>query len=459
LYYNKLSFHFSRRRHNFAQKILMMELLKWTTEKRKVKDLIPLDYNPRIRNEAKQKKLQGSLNKFNLVEIPVINCDNHIIAGQRRWEALFETGRQDEEIDVRVPNRILAEDEVKEYNLIANTHAGEWDLPKLEAHFSNIYKDIIPDLPSISITNLPAASSLSAKANEIAEDDFDELPRRKTITKTGDLYELNSHKLYCADSTDINSLSALMGDSMADMIFTDPPYNVKTNDIGNKGKVKHDDFVMAAGEMTRSRFTRFLEDIFVNLIKYSKSGSIHYICMDWKHVKEIATAGEIYSRQMNLIVWKKDNGGMGTFYRSQHELIFVFKNGKNKHINNFGLGETGRYRTNVWEYTGMNSVGNKERDALKDHPTPKPIKLVADAILDCSNPYDIILDVFLGSGTTLIAAEQTNRTCFGIEMEPNYVDLSILRYIRFMRSHKQPLTIKRNGIELTSEDINEYEQI
>jgi len=439
----------------------MMELLKWTSEKRRVKDLIPLDYNPRIRNEAKQKKLQGSLNKFNLVEIPVINRDNHIIAGQRRWEALFETGRQDEEIDVRVPNRMLTEDEVKEYNLIANTHAGEWDLPKLEAHFSDIYKDIIPDLPTITIPNLPSAASLTSKANEIQEDDFNELPRKKIITKAGDLYELNSHKIYCADSTDINSLTTLMDGSMADMVFTDPPYNLKTNDIGNKGKIKHEDFVMAGGEMTCSRFTRFLEDVFVNLIKYSKNSSIHYICMDWKHVKEIATAGEVYSKYMNLIVWNKDNGGMGTFYRSKHELIFVYKNGKDKHTNNFGLGETGRYRTNVWDYAGMNSVGNKERDAMKDHstPTPKPIKLVADAIIDCSNPYEIILDVFLGSGTTLIAAEQTNRTCFSIEMEPNYVDLCILRYIRFMRSHKQPFTIKRNGIELTSETITEYEQI
>jgi DNA modification methylase len=440
----------------FTEKFFDMEFLKWHTETRRVNDLIPLNYNPRTRNESKQKKLQDSISKFNLVDIPVINLDNHIIAGQRRWEVYMDTGRANEEIEVRVPNRLLAEDEVKEYNLIANTHAGEWDLPKLEANFANLYKDIIPDLPQVDIPILPSAASIVSKNNEISEDGFEELPRKELITKSGDLYELNSHRLLCADSTDINSLTKLMSGRLAEMVFTDPPYNVRTNDIGNKGKVKHDDFAMAAGEMTRSRFARFLEDVFMNLIKASGDGSIHYVCMDWKHVKEIAIAGDVYSKYMNMIVWKKTNGGMGAFYRSQHELIFVYKNGKKKHINNFGLGETGRYRTNIWEYAGMNSAGNKERDMLKDHPTPKPVKLVADAILDCSNPFGIILDVFLGSGTTLIAAEQTNRICYAIEMEPAYMDLSIIRYLRFMHTHKQTVTIKRNGIKLTNNEINEY---
>jgi DNA modification methylase len=433
-----------------------MESLKWHTEIRRVGDLIPLDYNPRIRNEDKQRKLQDSISKFNLVEIPVINLDNHIIAGQRRWEVYMETGRADDEIDVRVPNRMLTEAEVKEYNLIANTHAGEWDLPRLEAHFADIYKDIIPDLPTVDISSLPPVASVASKKNEITEDDFIEQPRQKSITQSGDLYEINSHKILCGDSTDINSLNKLMSNKTADMIFTDPPYNLNSNYIGNHGKVKHDDFIMASGEMTRSRFTRFLEDIFVNLIKVSNDGSIHYICMDWKHIKEISIAAEVYSKAMNLIIWKKTNAGMGTFYRSQHELIFVYKNGKKKHINNFGLGETGRYRTNVWEYAGMNIIANEERNILNDHPTPKPIKLVADAILDCSNPFGIILDVFLGSGTTLIAAEQTNRICHAIEMEPAYVDLSILRYIRLLNTHKQPFTIKRNGLELNKNEIAEY---
>jgi DNA modification methylase len=438
----------------------MIDSLKWTTEKRVVKELVPLEYNPRIRNEAKQKKLQDSLSKFDLVEIPVINRNNTIIAGQRRWEAFFETGRENEQIDVRVPSRMLTEQEVKEYNLLSNTHAGEWDLLKLEAHFTDLYKNIIPDLPVLK-AYLPSSEKISAEpaSKEAIEDEFTEQPRKQVITKHGDLYELNSHRILCADSTDANAVTTLMNGKLATMIFTDPPYNLTSNYIGNLGKVKHDDFVMAAGEMTRSRFTRFLEDVFINLIKASADGSIHYICMDWKHIQEIITAGALYSKYMNLIVWDKKNAGMGTFYRSKHELIFVFKNGKKKHINNFGLGETGRYRTNIWEYHGMNSTGNKDRELLNDHPTPKPVKLVADAILDCSNPFDTVLDVFLGSGTTLISAEQTNRACYALELEPTYVDLSIIRYLKFMKSNNQPVTIKRNGILLTPSEIEKYETL
>jgi DNA modification methylase len=215
---------------------------------------------------------------------------------------------------------------------------------------------------------------------------------------------------------------------------------------------------MASGEMNKARFTRFLEDIFLNLIKFSQPGSIHYICMDWKHVNELTTAGKIYTEQKQLIVWKKNNGGMGTFYRSQHELIFVYKNGRAKHINNFGLGETGRYRTNVWEYDGMNTFGNKERESLDDHPTVKPVKLVADAIIDCSNLYDSILDLFLGSGTTLLASEQTDRICYGMELEPKYCDLSIRRWLRWMKQKGLSFTVKKNGIELTEDELKLYEQ-
>ena len=433
--------------------------LQWTTEKRIVKELIPLDYNPRIRNERKQKKLSESIEEFDLVEIPVINQDNHIIAGQRRWEAFFEAGRENESIDVRVPNRMLTEDEVKRYNLLSNTHAGEWSLPLLEAHFSDIYKEIV-ELPSLS-ASLPSAEMLNKSKQtqkEVVEDEFNDEPVSNPITQPRDIYELNGHRLLCADSTDQYAVANLMQGKLAEMVFTDPPYNVRIKDIIGNGKSKHDEFKMASGEMNKNRFTRFLEDCFLNLIKFSTDGSIHYICMDWKHVNEISTAGKIYTEQKNLIIWEKDNGGMGSFYRSQHELIFVYKSGKGKHVNNFGLGSTGRYRTNIWKYTGMNSFGSKERENLEDHPTVKPVKLVADAILDCSNLYGIILDIFLGSGTTIIAAEQTNRICYGVEMDPKYCDLVVRRYLRFMKQHCIPVVIKRNGKSLSDNELKSYEK-
>jgi DNA modification methylase len=438
-----------------------MEKLEWKTEKRSVGELIPLDYNPRIRKEKKQAKLSASLEKFNLVETPVINLDGRIIAGQRRWEVFMESGRGNERIDVRIPNRMLTEDEVKEYNLLSNTHAGEWDLPKLEMYFSNLYEEIV-ELPVVPAGLLPVdmINKKKHRQNEIAEDGFCDDPGAEPVTMPGDLYELNSHRFICADCTDRHEVERLMDGRLAQMVFTDPPYNVSIKQIGggnpNSIGVKHAEFKMAAGEMNKSRFTRFLEDCFINLIKYSADGSIHYICMDWKHIHELTTAGKLYAEQKQLIVWKKDNGGMGTFYRSQHELIFVYKNGRRKHINNFGLGENGRYRTNVWEYTGMNSFASGEREHLDDHPTVKPVKLVAGAILDCSDPSGIILDTFLGSGTTLIAAEQTGRSCYGVEVDAKYCDLTVRRYLRFMKQYGLSVTVRRNGNILSGTELKAF---
>lgn len=438
-----------------------MEELFWTTERRRVRDLIPLDFNPRKVTEEKQRKLVESISTFNLVEIPVINQDNRIIAGQRRFEALWYAGRQEDLIDVRVPNRMLTVGEVKRYCLISNTHAGEWDLAKLEEFFSDInYQDIIDGLPDLN-ADLPSAEVVTAKLGqeeqrEVVEDEFDGPLPVNPVTKPGDYYELNNHRLLCADSTDKQAVEKLMGGVLAQMVFTDPPYNVKVKDIGGLGKIKHEEFKMASGEMNKSRFTRFLEDVIMNLMKFSKTGSIHYICMDWKHINELSTAGKIYQEFKQMIIWVKDNGGMGTFYRSQHELIFVYKNGRGKHINNFELGQTGRYRTNVWLCAGMNNVGNKEREALEDHPTVKPVKLVADAILDCSNKHGIILDLFLGSGTTIIASEQTDRVCYGMEMDEKYCDTIIRRYLRFMKQYGLSVCIKKNGIELTPDELLQY---
>lgn len=438
-----------------------MERLYWTTEQRRVRDLIPLEFNPRKVNAEKQQQLIESYKTFDLVEIPVINRDNHIIAGERRFEVLWYAGKQDDLIDVRVPNRMLTEEEVKKYCLISNTHSGEWDLVKLEEYFADInYQDIINDLPDLK-TDLPSADMVTSKPEaieqkEIVEDEFDEPLPVDPVTKPGDYYELNSHRLLCADSTDMHAVERLMSGQHAQMVFTDPPYNVKVKDIGGLGKIKHEEFKMASGEMNKSRFTRFLEDVIMNLMKFSKTGSIHYICMDRKHVHELSTAGKLYQEFKQLIIWVKDNGGMGTFYRSQHELIFVYKNGRGKHINNFELGQTGRYRTNVWQYAGMNSVGNKERDELEEHPTIKPVKLVADALLDCSNKNGVILDLFLGSGTTIIASEQTGRVCYGIEMDEKYCDTIIRRYLRFMKQYGLPVCIKKNGVELTPDELLKY---
>jgi len=214
------------------------------------------------------------------------------------------------------------------------------------------------------------------------------------------------------------------------MVFTDPPYNVPVNGhICGLGKVQHEEFIMASGEMSEADFTDFLTRVAMNLAAFSVDGSIHYICMDWRHIVELSAAGRsAYSELKNLVVWNKDNGGMGAFYRSKHEFVFVFKNGTAAHINNFSLGQHGRYRTNVWDYAGVNTLKADRDEELAMHPTVKPVEMVADAIRDCSRRGGVILDAFSGSGTTIMAAEQTGRRARAIELDPRYVDVAVRRW-------------------------------
>lgn len=236
--------------------------------------------------------------------------------------------------------------------------------------------------------------------------------------------------IICGDATDPEVYRTLMGEDRAQMVFTDRPYNVPVNGhICGLGKVQHDEFVMASGEMSEQEFTRFLTTVTTNMASFSTDGSIHYICMDWRHIGELLAAGRAsYAELKNLVVWNKDNGGMGAFYRSKHELVFVFKKGSAAHLNNFSLGQHGRYRTNVWDYAGVNSLKADRDEELAMHPTVKPVAMVADAIRDCSKRGGIVLDAFSGSGTTIMAAEQTRRRCRAIELDPRYVDVGIRRW-------------------------------
>jgi len=252
-------------------------------------------------------------------------------------------------------------------------------------------------------------------------------PRRCNL---GDLWQLGKHRLICGSALERATLELLMDDDLAAMVFTDPPYNVPIDGhVGNSGKIKHREFVMASGEMSVGEFTEFLKSAFKNMASFSVEGSIHYVCMDWRHMAEMLAAGQVvYSELKNLIVWVKDNGGMGSFYRSRHELVFVFKKGTARHQNNFGLGEHGRYRTNVWEYRGINSLHAQRGEELAMHPTVKPVEMIADAILDVSGRGEIVLDPFGGSGSTLMAAEQTGRCAYLIELDPLYCDTILARW-------------------------------
>lgn len=216
------------------------------------------------------------------------------------------------------------------------------------------------------------------------------------------------------------------------MVFTDPPYNVPIDgNVGGLGAIRHREFAMASGEMTEAEFTTFLSRILTLLARFSRDGSLHFVCMDWRHMGELLAAGkQAYTELKNLCVWAKDNAGMGSLYRSQHELVFVFKHGQAAHQNHVQLGRFGRNRSNLWTYPGANSFSRTgvEGNLLALHPTVKPVALVADALRDSSGRGEIVLDAFLGSGTTLIAAERTGRICRGLELDPLYVDTAIRRW-------------------------------
>lgn len=255
------------------------------------------------------------------------------------------------------------------------------------------------------------------------------------VSRSGDCWLLGKHRVLCGNALDLGGYSTLMAGTKAALVFTDPPYNVPIDGhVSGLGKIHHADFAMASGEMSSAEFIEFLRRLLGAVASNSLNGSIHFICMDWRHLGELLAAGKaVYDELKNLCVWAKDNAGMGSLYRSQHEFVLVFKHGENPHQNNIQLGAMGRYRTNVWRYPGVGSFGRStsEGNLLELHPTVKPVALVADAILDCSARGEIVLDPFLGSGTTVIAAERTGRICYGMEIDPRYVDTIVRRWQAF----------------------------
>ena len=374
-------------------------------------------------------QLEASIRHFGFNEPILVNNKGQIICGYARWLAACELGLA--EIPVICAAHLTPE-QLRMYAIAANKTGllGEWDEEELRIEFGellDISLDLSIDLTGFSTCEIDKLLTEPAKKEE--GESADNPPTGPAVTQPGDLWLLGEHKLLCGDALAEVSYRALLGEERAQMIFSDPPYNVEMKSISGKGKAKHTDFAMAAGEMSRDQFTEFLAAVFALMAAYSVDGSIHYQCIDWRHGLEMQQAGErAYSELKNLIVWNKGSGGMGSFYRSQHEIIYAWKQGKAKHINNFGLGENGRYRSNVWTYPGNNSFHKNRDKELAAHATVKPIDLVADAIRDCSHSGGIILDAFGGSGTTLLAAERTRRRARLIELEPKYCDVIIRRW-------------------------------
>jgi DNA modification methylase len=398
---------------------------------RKISELSENARNPRTHSEKQIKKLVKSISEFGLNVPIVIDKDDTIISGNAVFKAAKRLGLAE------VPTVMidhLTKAQKKAFIIAVNKIAEDagWDNIILKEDFEILIQENFDltftgfEIGEIDVIMLDLDDEgLGEDAPEDEVPDESEIPER---TKSGDLYQLGKHKMVCGDSLKDSTLKVLLGLKKAQMVFADPPYNVKVNGhVCENGK--HPEFAMASGEMKPAEFTNFLRTSMKNLVNYTTDGSIHFLCMDWKHSKEILDAADgVYAELKNICAWDKGTGGMGSLYRSQHEFIFVFKNGKASHINNIQLGKHGRYRTNVWQYPGVRASNPDSLEDLKLHPTVKNLAMVADAILDCSNPNDIILDTFAGSGTTLLAAEKTNRTAYVVEYEPHYCDIILHRW-------------------------------
>jgi DNA modification methylase len=393
--------------------------------------LTPRAKNPRTHSAKQIRQIAASIGQYGFVNPVLIDGSDGIIAGHGRVAAAkllkmadVPTVRVDHLTQAQLRAYVIADNKIAE-------NAG-WDRNLLAVELQELSAEL--DF-NITVTGFEIGEidilvgELNAGADE--DDVVPEVDRSiPAVSRPGDLWQIGDHYVLCADALDAKSYGLLLGAKKAQMVFIDPPYNVPiVGNVSGLGKAKHREFAMASGEMSVREFTGFLAAVFANLARHTGKGSIHFVCMDWRHMREVLDAGENqYTELKNLCVWSKTNAGMGSLYRSQHELVFVFKHGNARHINNVELGRFGRNRTNVWAYAGANTFG-KERDReLAMHPTVKPLALVADAILDCSNRGGIVLDVFAGSGTTLIAAEKTGRRGRGIEVDPHFVDTIIRRF-------------------------------
>lgn len=393
--------------------------------------------NPRQHSERQVKQIARSIQSFGFNVPVLVDRSGKLVAGHGRVLAARLLGmsevpviRLDTISDAQARGFAIADNRLNENSSWDDRLLGEifGELAALDLEFS--LEDTGFSVGEIDLRIEGLAG------NEVpGPDPADQLPKTPVgppVCKPGDLWILGRHRILCGNALGSASYQVLMEGKLAHMVFTDPPYNVPIHGhASGKGSIRHREFAMASGEMTSGQFTHFLASTFHLLTQHSTDGSLHFLCIDWRHSFELLTAGfQAYRELKNLCVWTKNNGGMGSLYRSKHELIYVFKNGTGHHTNNIQLGQYGRDRTNVWNYPGANTLSRQgeEGNLLELHPTVKPVALVADALLDCSARGDIVLDAFLGSGTTLIAAERVGRICYAMEIDPIYVDTAIRRW-------------------------------
>jgi DNA modification methylase len=399
--------------------------------------LQPYGRNARTHSKKQLKQIARSIEKYGFITAVLVTSDGKIIAGHARVAAALMLGLKE------VPTVCidhLSDAERRAFIIADNKLALEsgWDGDLLALELQDLtlegfdLEDTGFSLAEVDLVLEAAKEADPSPAQDPPEDEVPP-PAHHPVTQRGDTWQLGRHRLRCGDARSEDDYAALLEGEVVDLIFTDPPFNCSIQGhVSGLGKVKHREFAMASGEMSDGEFSEFLIASLCPAAAHCKDGAIAFVFMDWRGAGALMAAGKVaFTEQKQLCIWNKRNGGMGTFYRSKMELIFVYKKGTAPHTNTFGLGDTGRYRTNVWDYAGINSMSATRAQELAMHPTVKPVALVADAILDCTRRGEIVLDPFGGSGSTLIGAEKCGRVARLIEYDPIYCDTIIRRYEQY----------------------------
>ena len=418
-------------------------------------EIQPYPDNARVHPEEQLKMIEASIAAFDFNNPVLVTPEHVLIAGHGRLEAAKKLGLE------RVPALVLAhlsEAQQRAYRVADNAIMlkGEWSLELLaqELEFVSAVDFDIPvealgfEMGEIAFLIDDAKSAASRGGND--EEEVVEPDRSlASVSRLGDIWQIGPHGVICGDARDRATYARLLGDRRADVVISDMPWNVPyKGHIGGLGKVQHEEFVMASGEMTREEFRGFTKDVLVLQSDFSRPGALSLQFIDWRSVADMIEVGEeVYDALINLCVWVKPNGGMGSLWRSRHELICVFRTKGARHQNNVQLGKHGRNRTNVWEYAGASSFGAERMKNLAAHATCKPVAMIAEAIKDCTNRGDLVLDAFLGSGTTVMAAHESGRVGAGIELDPHYVDVAVQRIAEVV------------GTEPVHEDGRSFEEV
>lgn len=419
-----------------------------TLQIRSIDTVKPFPNNPRRHSARQVAQIADSIEVTAFANPILIDEDGVIIAGHGRLLAAKKLKLTEVPV-IELPGLTDAQKRLLRIadNKIALNASWDPDLLKVE-----LQEIMVSDL-DVEITGFEVGEIdvVLAEQDDPADDTFPQTVEA-AVSQAGDIWLLGRHRLACGDVRNPNMIEQLMAGATADAAFLDPPYNVPIHGYATgRGQFQHREFEVGCGEMSNADFCAFLQDCFDRCAAVSRDGAVHFICMDHHHAGELITAADkAYSQRLNICVWSKNNAGLGKLYRSQHELVFVYRVGGTQHRNNVQLGKHGRYRTNIWEYPSVNGFSGSRKHDLALHPTVKPVAMVADAIQDVTKPGEIVLDAFLGSGTTLIAAERTGRVCYGLEIDPHYVEVALDRWAA--------MTGKEPVLEATGETLSQRRQ-